>query len=50
MTVPAIAAPPTVESVLRSETGQLFVERATAVLPAFALTAENAGAVARICQ
>jgi predicted ATPase/DNA-binding CsgD family transcriptional regulator len=29
---------------------QLFIERATAVLPSFALTAENAGAVLQICS
>jgi predicted ATPase/DNA-binding CsgD family transcriptional regulator len=28
----------------------LFVERATAVLPGFAVTAENCGAVVRVCQ
>jgi tetratricopeptide (TPR) repeat protein len=33
-----------------SEAGTLFVERARAVTPAFALTAKNAAAIARVCR
>lgn len=38
-----------VEAVLESPAGRLFVDRAQAILPSFALTAENAGGVAAIC-
>jgi predicted ATPase/class 3 adenylate cyclase len=36
-------------AVLQFEAVRLFVERATAVQPSFALTEENAGTIARIC-
>jgi predicted ATPase/DNA-binding CsgD family transcriptional regulator len=39
-----------IEELLAYESAQLFVMRATAVLPAFRLTLENAPNVARICQ
>jgi len=51
--VPSLAVPEataTVEQLSSSPSVQLFVERATAVQPRFALTAVNAGAVAQICQ
>jgi len=35
---------------LRSEAVRLFIERAVAAQPAFAMTIENAPAVAQICQ
>ena len=37
------------EEVLRTPSGQLFVERARAASPSFALTTENASSVAAIC-
>jgi predicted ATPase/DNA-binding CsgD family transcriptional regulator len=48
LTVPDAA--PTVASLAESEAVQLFVERARGRLPNFALTEENAAAVATICQ
>lgn len=51
--VPPLALPeamPTVASLAESEAVQLFVERARGRLPNFALTEENAAAVATICQ
>ena len=52
--VPPLALPPSTrtparEEVLASPSGQLFLERARAVSPDFALTEENAGAIAEIC-
>jgi non-specific serine/threonine protein kinase len=44
------ASEQSVEEVLASEAGRLFVERATAVAPAFQLTAETAPAIAQLCQ
>jgi predicted ATPase len=40
---------PSEEEVLRTPSGRLFVERASAASPAFSLTLENAPAVAAIC-
>lgn len=51
--VPPLTLPdamPTVASLAESEAVQLFVERARGRLPDFALTEENAAAVATICQ
>ncbi len=57
--VPSLALPdrmpfgrpaPTLEELAQVEAVQLFVERATAALPSFALTQANAPAVAQICQ
>jgi non-specific serine/threonine protein kinase len=53
--VPAFAAPDPakldlVDLLMRFESLRLFVERAAAVQPGFALTSENAQAVAEICQ
>ncbi len=39
---------PTPDEVLQSEAGRLFVERASSVQPGFAVTAENAPAIAQI--
>ena len=52
--VPPLALPsstqnPTHEEVLTTPSGRLFVERAQAVSPSFALTSENAPSVAAIC-
>jgi predicted ATPase/DNA-binding XRE family transcriptional regulator len=52
--VPPLALPrstvaPTVAEVLGSAAGHLFVDRAQAACPAFALTVQNSGAVAAIC-
>jgi predicted ATPase len=47
--LPASNLSPNPEEVLGSPSGRLFVERARAVSPTFALTEENAGAVAAIC-
>ena len=41
---------PTLEKLIHFEAVRLFVDRATAALPAFALTETNAPAVAQICQ
>jgi predicted ATPase/DNA-binding CsgD family transcriptional regulator len=40
---------PTIESVAEAEAARLFVQRARALRPSFALTDENAAAVAEIC-
>jgi predicted ATPase len=53
--VPSLAVPeadsaPTPEQVSMSPAVQLFVQRATAAQPRFALTARNASAVAQICR
>ena len=41
---------PPMETLIRYESVRLFAERATAVLPTFRLTSQNAGPVARICH
>ena len=53
--VPAFALPESrvpfsIETLMRSEAVQLFVERAVAAQPRFQLTAENAAAVVQICR
>ena len=53
--VPSLAlpdgkGPQTVESISRCEAVRLFVERAGAVAPAFAVTRQNAPAVAQVCR
>lgn len=52
--VPPLALPPstrttTLNAVLGSPSGRLFLERARAVSPGFEVTPENAGAIAAIC-
>lgn len=52
--VPSLSLPKTYtlpyHSLSQYDAVQLFVERATTTLPAFAFTDENAGAVAQVCQ
>jgi non-specific serine/threonine protein kinase len=47
---PAAADAPRPQDLLRAEAVRLFVERARAARPAFALTPENAAAVAELCR
>jgi predicted ATPase/DNA-binding XRE family transcriptional regulator len=49
LALPASTRSPTPEEVLGSPSGRLFVERALAASPAFALTSEDAAHVASIC-
>ena len=48
--MPDPARPPAPEEFARSDAVRLFIERAVAALPSFALRAENAAAVAEICR
>ncbi len=55
--VPSLAVPPDVrsaardlEGLTRCESAQLFIERAVAVQPHFAVTQQNAPAIAQICR
>ncbi|MBI5567823.1 MAG: AAA family ATPase, partial [Chloroflexi bacterium] len=53
--VPSLAIPdlhqlPPIETLTQYEAVQLFVDRAQLALPEFAITAENAGAIAQICH
>ncbi len=48
--IPPLTLPATGAGCETSEAVQLFVERARAVLPSFALTSENRDAVAQICR
>jgi predicted ATPase len=50
LTLPGPAESPTPADVIASEAAQLFVDRAIAVQPGFALTARNAAAIARVCR
>jgi len=50
LAVPAAARPPSAAAVAQSEAGRLFAERATGVLPGFAVTDENAPAIAEVCR
>ncbi|WP_141508290.1 winged helix-turn-helix domain-containing protein [Ramlibacter sp. WS9] len=50
LTLPEPAESPMPASVIASEAAQLFVDRAIAVRPAFALTPGNAAAVAQVCR
>lgn len=45
----AVGDPPSPDSLAGYEAVQLFVERARASMPSFALTARNAGAIAAVC-
>ena len=53
--VPSLSIPDahlaqSVETVMQSEAGRLFIERAQTALPAFTVTNENAQAVAQVCS
>nr|WP_042197467.1 LuxR C-terminal-related transcriptional regulator [Kibdelosporangium sp. MJ126-NF4]CEL22977.1 Possible protein kinase/ transcriptional regulator, LuxR family protein [Kibdelosporangium sp. MJ126-NF4]CTQ90116.1 Possible protein kinase/ transcriptional regulator, LuxR family protein [Kibdelosporangium sp. MJ126-NF4] len=48
--VPPLGVPDSVADAASSEAVQLFTERATAVLPSFAVTEENAADVVRLCR
>ncbi len=48
--LPQTSSLPPLEELMRYGAIQLFIERAAAVLPSFALTRENAGAVLQICR
>jgi predicted ATPase/DNA-binding CsgD family transcriptional regulator len=48
--LPQTSSLPPLEELVQYGAIQLFIERATAVLPPFTLTAENAGAVLQICR
>lgn len=53
--VPSLSLPdagqvPTVEDMVQCEAVRLFVDRAVATAPEFAITPKNASAIARICQ
>jgi len=50
LALPDDARPASPDALLASEAVQLFVERARAALPSFALTARNARAVAQVCR
>lgn len=50
LSVPPLEDPVALESIGTSDAVALFIERAHAVRPNFAVTADNAGAIARICQ
>src|SRR5918998_147747 len=49
LSLPDVRRLPDIESLPRYESARLFVERAAAVKPTFALTEHNAPAVARVC-
>jgi predicted ATPase/transcriptional regulator with XRE-family HTH domain len=49
LALPATTRSPSVEQILGSPSGRLFVERARAASPAFALTSQDAAIVASIC-
>jgi predicted ATPase/DNA-binding winged helix-turn-helix (wHTH) protein/class 3 adenylate cyclase len=50
LTLPGPAESPTPADVIASEAAQLFIDRALAVQPTFALTERNAAAVAQVCR
>jgi non-specific serine/threonine protein kinase len=49
LSLPDVRRLPNIESLPQYESARLFVERAVAVKPAFALTEQNAASVAQIC-
>jgi predicted ATPase/DNA-binding CsgD family transcriptional regulator len=49
LSLPDVRRLPDIESMPRYESARLFVERAAAVKPTFALTDQNASAVAQVC-
>ena len=50
LTMPSSDAQPTPADVTASEAGQLFVDRARSIAPAFVLTDKNAAAVVQVCR
>jgi len=50
LSLPETPRPPSPEQLMQYEAVRLFVERATAVQPAFTLTGKNPGAVATVCR
>jgi predicted ATPase/class 3 adenylate cyclase len=50
LAAPPLQPPPSAEEIARSEAAQLFIDRARLVQPAFALTGQNAAAVAQVCR
>src|SRR5207247_10754087 len=48
--LPEFQPPPALESLTQYEAVRLFIARAAAALPGFAVTSENAAAVAEICH
>lgn len=50
LSVPDRRSSPSPEEIARYEAVRLFVDRAAAARPKFSLTAQNAGAVAEVCQ
>jgi predicted ATPase/class 3 adenylate cyclase len=50
LSLPDLERPPTLESLRKSPAVALFVERAAAITPDFALTSDSAAAIAEICH
>jgi non-specific serine/threonine protein kinase len=50
LSVPGSRQPPSPDALLQSDAARLFVERARAVLPGFAVTDDNAAALAQVCR
>ncbi len=50
MSVPDLEALPTVDALRQYESVRLFADRASARVPGFAVTPQNAGAVAQVCH
>jgi predicted ATPase/transcriptional regulator with XRE-family HTH domain len=50
LSIPSLHERPLPDQLTRSDAGRLFVERATAVLPAFVIGSNNAAALAQICR
>jgi non-specific serine/threonine protein kinase len=50
LSLPNLDQPSTPENLAQSEAGQLFIERAQAVQPAFRMTVAIAGAIAQVCH
>jgi predicted ATPase/DNA-binding XRE family transcriptional regulator len=50
LSLPGLNTDPSLEVLAQSEAARLFADRARVALPAFTLTADNASAVAQVCQ
>jgi non-specific serine/threonine protein kinase len=50
LSVPALVPPKPVHEIAKSESVRLFVERAQAALPGFAMTERNAAAIVHVCR